>query len=496
MIKILTSEQVRAADRYTIEHEPIASIDLMERASTAFVTKFMGLHPEKKAVRIFCGTGNNGGDGLAIGRLLRANGWVVALYVVGDPDKGSADFKTNFDRVEDVQTIHSAADFPSCHSQDILIDGLFGSGLSRPIQGLHTELVNYLNNQKCQRIAIDIASGLYADKPVPANSVVFQPHYTFTFQTPKLAFFQPENHAFVGEFRILPIGLDDQFISDQSTSFYYTEADDVRNLLPTREKFAHKNKVGRLLIIAGSKGKMGAALLCTKAAFKTGVGLVNVHVPKCGVQIVQVAVPEAMAVEDTGSDYCESIEASEDTIAIGPGLGIRAATLKSFESFIKATTAPLVIDADALNLLAENDHLLKHLPEDSILTPHPGEFKRLVGSWKNDFEKLDKLRSFCRQLKVHVVLKGAYSAVCNSSGDVFFNSTGNPSMATAGSGDVLTGVIGSFLAQGLQPFDALRLGVYLHGLAGDEAVLQLESEWIQATDIVDHLRLAAASLSC
>lgn len=494
-MKILTSEQIREVDQFTIQNEPIASIDLMERACEAFVLKFQELIHEKYPVKIFCGVGNNGGDGLAIGRLLKEKGLEVFLYVVGNPRKGSEDFKANLDRSELYAVIDSEKDLPTINEDDIVIDGLFGSGLSRPLEGFYKALVEYLNQQKCRKISIDIASGLYANQPIEKDAVVFKPDWTFSFQLPKLSFFMPGCYPYVGEWHLLDIGLDQSFIGKQKTDFFLSEKSEFIPLIPSRQKFAHKNQVGRLMVIAGSKGKMGAAVLCTGAAFRAGAGLVNACVPKCGTDIMQVAIPEAMVIEGGGTNEIQSIPKTEDTTIVGPGLGTHAKTLVAFEKFLKQTKRPLVIDADGINLISKKKALLKMLPAESILTPHPGEFERLVGKSKNDLEKLEKLQKLCKKNKVNVVLKGAYSAVCNTQGEVYFNPSGNPGLATAGSGDVLTGIVGAFLAQGLPPFEALRLGVYLHGVAGDQAVRELETPWIQASDIIDFLPNAVSSLT-
>ncbi|MEP1034875.1 NAD(P)H-hydrate dehydratase [Ekhidna sp.] len=493
-MKILSSQQIREADQYTIKHEPISSIDLMERASNAFVNKFLGLHPEKKLVYIFCGTGNNGGDGLSIGRLLTGRGWKVHVYIVGDPEKGTDDFKINLERLKSFESIGRIDDFPNIPSNSIVIDALFGSGLSRPIEGLFGALIKFLNEQNAQRIAVDISSGLFADSPLSDNGAVFEADYSISFQLPKLIFFLPDYEKYVGQWRVVDIGLMKNFIQNQKTNFYLSQAKEIKKLIPVRSTFAHKNQVGRLMIVAGSKGKMGAAVLCTRAAFRSGAGLVNVHVPCCGVDILQISIPEAMVSYDEGEAYIESIPKTTDTIAIGPGLGISKETVEALRVFLKSQNKPLVIDADGINILANNLELINMLPKESILTPHPGELKRLIGEWENDFDKLDKLRAFCIKNEFNVVLKGAFSATCNSHGVIYFNPTGNPGLATAGSGDALTGMIGALLAQGLSPFDALQLAVYLHGSAGDEATRELQTPWIQASDIIDFIPQAIGSL--
>ena len=493
-MKVLSAQQIREADQFTIQNEPISSLELMERASESFVLKFMEANRDKRPVKIFCGVGNNGGDGLAIGRLLKEKGWEVYLYVVGNPRKGSEDFKANLERSELYAVLSETKDLPGIGDEDIIIDGLFGSGLSRPLEGFYREVVEYLNQHSCLKFAIDIASGLYASQPLPKDAIAFQPNYTFSFQVPKLSFFLPDYYPYVGEWQLIDIGLDQSFIAKQETHFYQTELEEIAPLFPSRSKFTHKNEVGRLMIVAGSKGKMGAAVLCTEAAFRMGAGLINVCVPKCGIDILQISIPEAMVIDGKGTNEIQSIPNMEDSVILGPGLGTSKKTQDAFEKFLKSTSQPLVIDADGINLLAKKKSLVKLVPKNSILTPHPGEFKRLVGSWKDDYDKLEKLRGFCRKHTLNVVLKGAYSAVCDPEGEIHFNPTGNPALATAGSGDVLTGMIGALLAQGLQPFHALQLGVYLHGLAGDQAVRQLEMPWIQASDIIGFLPNAVGSV--
>lgn len=484
-MKILSSSQIRSADQYTIQHEPISSIDLMERASSSFTSKFQSLYPKKYPVSIFCGIGNNGGDGLVVGRQLREKGWKVSIYIVGEKEKGSPDFLMNLGRIDSYHIINSYDDFPKLDEKGILIDAIFGSGLSRPLEGLFEKLIDFLNAQKLQRVAVDIASGLYADHPMPQKATAFKPHYTITFQSPKLTFLLPEYYQFVGEWFVLDIGLDQHFIRGQGSDYFLTEINEIKDLLPNRSKFTHKNEVGRLQIIAGSKGKIGAAVLCSRAAFRAGVGLVNVQVPKCGVNVLQTTIPEAMVIEDEHENFISDIKMTNDTIAIGPGIGTDEKSLNAFLRLLDGYNKPMVVDADAINMLAKDQSLLMKMPKDSILTPHVGEFKRLVGDWNNDFEKLAKLKAFCQEYNLNVVLKGAYSAVCNIEGVIYFNPTGNPSMATAGSGDVLTGIVASLLAQGMRPFDALRAGVFIHGLAGDLASVEKNQSGLIASDFIE-----------
>lgn len=493
-MKILNASQIRASDQFTIENEPIASIDLMERASNAFVEKFLDLFPYKRPANVFCGTGNNGGDGLAISRLLKTKGWEVTTFIIGNIEKGSKDFLINLEKVSDYIELNSIGDKFEIQENSIVIDALFGSGLTRPIKGFYAQLIQNINLQKVIRISVDIASGLYVDHAIEMDSTVFKPHITISFQCPKLIFFLPDYFDYVGEFHVVNIELNQSFITDQKTNFWFIQKVDLMKNIPKRSKFTHKNKVGRLQIVAGSKGKMGAAILCTTAAFRAGVGLVNVQSPICGIDILQVAIPEAMVIPDKNEDCISKIHSTNDVIAIGPGLGTDEKTIGALTKFLLNHSKPLVIDADGINILSMNKELLSEVPKNSILTPHVGEFRKLVGDWENDLDKLDKLQSFCKKHQLNVVLKGAYSAVCNTEGEVHFNSTGNPVMATAGSGDVLTGIIASFLAQGLKPFEALKFGVFVHGLAGDMARDKVGEVGVMASDIINYIPLEIQNL--
>ncbi|MEQ8580150.1 MAG: NAD(P)H-hydrate dehydratase [Marinoscillum sp.] len=496
MIPILSAQQIRDADQYTIDHEPITSINLMERASRAFVRKFSTLVPGGGRVMVFCGTGNNGGDGLVIARVLIQQAHDVSVFFVGHLDKATEDFKVNFERLSvlsEISQIASEDQIPNIPENAVVIDGLFGSGLSRPVKGLYASVIERINQSGAAVYAIDISSGLYPDQPLTDGAVI-QAACTISFQTPKLIFFLPEMRKYVGTWHVVDIGLDDAFIQGSDTNVFFTQPNDV--VLPLRSTFDHKGSAGRLLLIAGSKGKMGAATLSARAALRSGCGLLYVHTPCCGLNILQVNVPEAMVIEDEHTEVITEVVPADnvDVLAMGPGIGTNSLTQKALADLILHAKEPMVLDADALNILAQNPELLSALPPESILTPHPGEFARLVGAWRSDFEKLEKLRWLATTYQLNVVLKGAYSAVCNSRGSIYFNPTGNPGMATAGSGDVLTGIVAALLAQGLAPFEALRSGVYLHGQAGDEAAIKVGEVSLMASDLIEHLPAAFKKL--
>ncbi len=499
-MKILTTEQIRQADAYTIEHEPIGSLELMERAAEAFVDQFLALFPTPQPVAIFSGVGNNGGDGLAIGRLLTQRGWMVSIFTIGNLEKNSDDFLQNFRRLPSAivnkSHLEERGQFPDLAAEHLVIDGLFGSGLDRPVEGVFGQLIQHLNQSPATIVSIDLASGLTAEGTPPGETII-EPAHTISFQLPKLAFFQPMLSAYVGTWHVVDIGLNRAYIAGQSTDFSLTEAKQVSQWLPQRMRFDHKGKAGQLLLVAGGKTTLGASLLSAEAALRAGTGLLYVHTIKSGRAPFLHRLPEAMVYEDKQLTKITDIntEVSPDALAMGPGVGTDAATYEAFKKYLTSNTAPLVLDADGLNLLAAHEDLYDVLPAHTILTPHPGEFRRLVGNWKDDYEKLVLLKKLAVDRKVTVVLKGAFTAIAGPDGKIVFNPTGNPGMATAGSGDVLTGVIGGLLAQGVEPLHAAILGTYLHGKAGDLAAAETGMLSLLATDIIRFLPGAIRGIS-
>ncbi|MCR5646185.1 MAG: NAD(P)H-hydrate dehydratase [Bacteroidales bacterium] len=465
-MKILSIEKVRQADQYTIEHEPISPEDLMERAAGQVFEWLMKRITKENNVKIFCGNGNNGGDGLVVARRLSKVGIPNQVFMLPD--------------------LHSAMDFPTFGENEIIVDALFGSGLNRPVEGVARELINYLNQQKAIRISIDIASGLFADSPSPVGAI-FKPDYTLTFQMPKLAFLMPENDPYVGQLEILDIRLHPKYLLEVETNNFLVDNEMIKPIIHKRPKYSHKGTYGHALLVAGSEGKTGAAILGAKSCLRTGVGLLSVMLPQSAWTPLQASLPEAMIQVD---DKLEGFTA----IGVGPGLGTSDDAQRTVKRLIQEAQVPLVMDADALNILAENKTWLSFLPAKTILTPHPKEFERLFGKTSNSFERLELLRDMAAKYGIIIVLKGAHTATAMPNGAVFFNSTGNPGMATAGSGDVLTGMILSLLAQRYTPEEAAVLGVYLHGLAGDLAAAETGQEALIASDITAHIGKAYTSL--
>lgn len=496
-MKILTTEQTREADVFTIKNEPISSIDLMERAASKCTDWITNKLKQGTSFAVFCGVGNNGGDGLVIARQLSLLGYDVDVFIVQFSENYSTDFQINLERLreeglfpvflnEQMKNVYVNEDI-------VVIDAIFGSGLSKPITGWLAELIQELNLGKSTKVAIDIPSGLFTeDNSQNKRENILKANFTLTFHQPKLAFLMPQNYSFVGEFEVLDIGLHQEFLQNVACKTIYVTKAIAQSIFHTRQKFAHKGTFGHALIIAGSKGKMGAAILAAKACLRSGAGLLSVQVPKSGLGIMQTALPEAMCLDNDEQDFISELSdiTKFSAIGIGPGLGQEEQTQKVLKLLIQNSSNPLVIDADALNIIAENKTWLAFLPQNSILTPHPKEFERLVGKWATDEERLELLKTFAYKNKIIVVLKGAHTTVACPDEMLFFNSTGNPGMATGGSGDVLTGIVTGLLAQGYEPKDAAILGIYLHGIAGDIAKENLDENAMIASDILNYLPMA------
>ncbi|MEN8118874.1 MAG: NAD(P)H-hydrate dehydratase [Bacteroidota bacterium] len=498
-MKILYSEQVRKLDAYTIENEPILSINLMERAAKVCSNWIINKFKDKPKVKIFSGPGNNGGDGLAIARMLADYGFSVNVFLKST--KLSQNTQINYDRILaqkniNVSILKNKNDFPKINKSDLVIDALFGSGLTRPVEGFYGQIIGFINKSKATIISIDIPSGCFSEdnsKLAKADDggylSVIKAHYTLTLELPFLSFFFPDTQFHIGEWHCLSIGLSKTYLAEiKSTNEYLTKRT-IKKTLKKRQKFDHKGTYGHALLIAGSYGKMGAAILAAKACLRTGIGLLTTHFPISGYEIMQTAVPEAMVcIDESGTLFCKSDEQDlYQAIGIGPGIGQKKATLNSLIGVLTNAEKPVVLDADALNLIAKNNDLYDLIPENSILTPHPGEFRRLVGESASYFEQYQKQIELAKKQKIIVVLKGAHTSIALPDGRCYFNSSGNPGMATAGSGDVLTGVLTSLLAQGYEPEDAAQLGVYLHGLAGDIAAQKMGMETVIAGDIINNL---------
>lgn len=495
MIKIFPTDKVKELDQYTIQNEPISSIDLVERASTVFVHEFCRRYSKQTRIIVFAGQGNNGADALAVARMLKDECYKVETYLFNPTGHLSFDCEINKQRILDLEKVEFTevvTDFvpPVLTDRDVVIDGLFGSGLNRPVTGGFASVIQYINQSEATVVAIDIPSGLFGENNQTNDpDSIIRANLTLTFGFPKLAFFFPENAQYVGEWKMLDIGIHPDIVDNTPTPYMMITEEDIAEVFQPRDKFSHKGTYGHALLIAGSKGKMGAAILAARSCLRSGAGLLTVHIPQRGEVIMQTAFPEAMISMDPHQDYFTTVPeiSTYSAIGAGPGLGQHLESAAALERLLQTTDKPVVLDADALNLIASNNDLLNRIPPRSILTPHPKEFDRIAGESNTMHERLKKAQAFAIEHKLCVILKGTYTAICTTGGNVYFNSSGNPGMATAGSGDVLTGIILSLLAQGAEPETAAIAGVFLHGTAGDLAAVYRSEESMIAGDITDML---------
>ena len=502
-MKIFTTAQIHELDKYTIEHEPIASLNLMERAARALTEAVIQEWPATMPVVIFAGPGNNGGDALAMARMMSEQNYQVTVYLFNISGQLSPDCAANKQRLQDARRLKNFIevsmefDPPVLDSNTLVIDGLFGSGLNKPLAGGFASLVKYINASQAKIVSVDVPSGLMTeDNTYNVRANIIRADMTLTLQQPKLSFLFPENQPFVGELRVLDIKLSKEGMAKIEAPFSMVDASDVRACLLDRSPFAHKGQMGTALLIAGSYGMAGSAVLASKACMRSGAGKVVVNTPRRNIPILQASVPEAIVrAGNEETIFTETVDTEDyQAVGIGPGLGQSEQTAIALIAQLRRTQCPLVVDADALNILANHRAWMQQLPKGIIMPPHPKELDRLEGHSADTYERLTKARHLAERLKGYVILKGHYTAICCPDGHIIFNATGNAGMATAGSGDVLTGILTGLLARGYKPQDACVVGVYLHGLAGDLAAQELGEESLIASDIISHLGKAFLKL--
>ena len=503
-MKIFTAAQIHELDNYTITHEPIKSIDLMERAAKTITRAIMDEWTDRTPMVIFAGPGNNGGDALAVARLLAEDNYKVSVYLFNIHNKLSDDCAANKQRLIDSKRVGHFTevtlnfDPPELTEDMVVIDGLFGSGLNKPLIGGFASLVKYINQCPAKVVSIDIPSGLMCeDNTYNIHSNIIRADLTLTLQQKKLSMMMADCQKYIGRLRVLDIRLSKEYIDKTEANCRILEEQDVRRLLMPRDDFAHKGAMGNALIIAGSYGMAGAAVLATRACLRSGVGKVTVHTPRRNYLVMQTAVPEAVMQMDHEETYfSESVDSTDfDALGIGPGLGLVENTAIALIGQIRRTSCPIVADADALNILANHQAWMQQLPSGIIMTPHPKEFDRMAGSTSNnDYERLIRAQQMAEHIKGYIILKGHHSALCMPDGHIVFNATGNSGMATAGSGDVLTGILTALLARGYDKGTACQLGMYLHGLAGDLAAKEVGKESLVASDIIQFLPKAFLKL--
>lgn len=483
-MKIFGVEKIREADEITILRQGITSYELMERAGNEAFLWIKQAYPDKETCfRVYCGSGNNGGDGLVVARLLHEDGYRVTVHSVGG--NASEDNKIALQNtVEQGVAIVEYLLLEDDCEKTIIIDALLGTGISREPEGNYMKAIELINNSSLPVISIDVPSGLFLDKP---TKVAVKSKTVLTFQFPKFAFYLNSNYDFLNTVVVLDIGLDKDFISAESSDIIFVDDKEVALCYRPVPFYAHKGTQGHALLVGGSYGKIGAITLAAKAALKAGSGLVTAYIPECGYNILQTALPEVMVLTN-GNRYISQVafDLKPTVIGIGPGMGHNEETQRALHERLKLQSEPMVIDADALNILASNKEWLIEVPEGSVLTPHPKELRRLIGDWHDDFERIEMVKAFSKQYKIVVVMKDARTMVVYED-EVYINSTGNSALATGGSGDVLTGIITGLIAQGYTSIDASVFGVYLHGLTADIGVQEVGKQSFTASSIINYM---------
>ncbi|WP_313100396.1 NAD(P)H-hydrate dehydratase [Epilithonimonas sp.] len=495
-MKILTANQIKNCDTATIENG-ISSIALMEKAATKCCDWIIDYFRNADKFLIFCGNGNNGGDGFAIARILYEKGFDVEVFINKDNMKFSRESEINFKKIKAITGI-DVKDFSEVFNvkdeKSIIVDALFGYGLNRELSDDFKNLIKKLNQIKAQKISIDIPTGLYADKIIEENSTVFNADFTLTFQFYKRSFLHPETGKFCGKIIVLDIDLDEDFINEVETDYFVIDEKLIKEVYKPRGDFSHKGTFGKSILVGGSYGKMGAILMSTLSALKTGSGLTFNIAPECGNVILQSQIPEAMFI-GSGKNYIDKIEIQEKAVyGIGPGLGKEKQTKKALLEFLESYNQYVVLDADALNILAENNKL-NLIPKNAVITPHPLEFERLFGKTANSFERIELAKQKAKELQIFIILKDHHTAVITPEKKVFYNITGNSGMAKGGSGDVLTGILTSLISQKYEIEKSCIFGVWLHGKAGDLAAQKFSKEAMLPTDLINKIGEVFKSLS-
>lgn len=503
-MKILSGQEIKNIERETIEAQGITSVELVERVGRAVADEIKALRMPGSPVLVFAGWGNNGADALETARLLAQDGYqpVVYLFNIGGA-RLSTECALFRDRLLDcpgvtLYEITGAEPFqwPEPTAASLIVDGLFGSGLDRPLPRSFQMLVRNINESGATVVSIDVPSGLFGDwnGNAPREDMI---HATLTLaiEFPRMSFMLADNASVVGDWKVIRVGYDAASVKRAPFTFMLVDGALCSRFLVPRAKFAGKADFGHTLLFAGSRGMMGAAVLAARGALRSGAGKVTVHGPASGNPVVQIAVPAAMYVDDPGAMFITEMKYGQgfDAVAVGPGIGRNTETAAALERLVKGASAAgqrLVLDADALNIIADNPRILSYLTPLSVLTPHAGEFDRIFGKSDNAEERLKKAIRASEDYNVIIVLKGRYTAVVRPDGKIMFNGSGSPALATPGSGDVLTGVIAGLMGQGLASEIAAFVGPYVHGLAGEMAAARHGEYGVTAEDIANHIGAA------
>ncbi|MBC7555722.1 MAG: NAD(P)H-hydrate dehydratase [Chryseobacterium sp.] len=490
-MKLFTSKQILELEKKTLIEDKITSLELMERAAEKFAKTIIADYRKSENIYIFCGNGNNGGDGFASARLLHYEFFNIKVFIDLKNQKYSESAEFNLNRIKknsgiEIYDFSEIKNF-KIQKKDIIVDALFGIGLNRKLSGKSEELIDILNEIDSVKVSVDIPSGLLSDEITPDNFTVFKADKTFSFQFWKKAFLYPETGKYCGDIKILDIGISKSWIEKESIHYHVIDEDLIKSIYKKRDDFSNKGDFGNSVIIAGSYGKIGAAVLATKAAMRSGSGLTFAISPECGYAVLQSTAPEAMFIKG-GENFIDTINLPKNAVCgIGPGLGTGNETIKSVLNFLKSCINPLIIDADALNILSKNKSEFKSIPENSIITPHPKEFERLFGKTQNSFERTDLGLKMAKKFKIVIVLKDHHTQIITPQNEVFYNITGNSGMAKGGSGDTLTGILTSLLSQSYEPKNTAIFGVWLHGKAGDFAAHSNSKEAMLPADLVNNI---------
>lgn len=503
-MKIFTNDDIRAIDRITIERGT-SSAELITRVADGVADEIISRYPSSRPTAVFAGPGNNGADALAVSIRLARQGFMpdVYLFNIGG-DKLSPECRTFKEGLRDqpgirLTEVTGSFTLPDLDASYLVIDGLFGSGLREGLSGGFMSLVRYINESGASVVSIDVPSGMFSDwNRGVINRNIIHADLTIAIQFPRLAFLMKENAELVGQWKVIDIGLDADTIRHTPTNFQIVDTAGIRKLLKPRDPFASKADLGHALIAAGSYGMMGAAQFAARGALRSGVGKLTVHTASWGYEIIQGNVPEALFSPDANDNFITVIPPARNfsAVAIGPGIGTADPTVTALETFLKSAVDPVLLDADALNCIAKRRALLDLLPDHSIITPHAGEFDRLFGKHSTDEERLLRAVKAAEDYNILILLKGRYTALVRPDGKVYFNSSGTPALATAGSGDVLTGIIASFLAQGYKPEVAALIGAFVHGIAGEIASETHGTLGTTASDIADATGKALRRIMC
>jgi hydroxyethylthiazole kinase-like uncharacterized protein yjeF len=494
-MKVFNSLQIKKIDRLTIENEPISSIQLMERASLRFTQWFTNRFDSSHQVVVFAGAGNNGGDALAISRMLVERHYRVRVFLVVTGTSLSVDCVTNLKRLEAylnpvILDSENNEGLPHLDHREIIIDGIFGSGLNRPVDGHTGTIIRHINHNAGCVVSIDIPSGLFGeDNRLNNPENIIKASFTVSFEFPFFSFFMSENEKYTGLWEVIEIGLHKESIEKLEPFYLSLDTVMIRELIIPRKKYSHKGTYGHALIIAGKYGMMGASVLCAKACLRGGAGLTTVCIPRLGYDIVQSSIPEALVQAGDSDEIFNKVPdlSKFQAIACGPGIELASATGKALHDLLVHACVPLVLDADALNILSEHKDWIELLPRGTVITPHPKEFDRLAGTSPDMYSRHLKQLEFASKYNVLVILKGAHTLISTPDGKSYINTTGNPGMATGGSGDVLTGLLVSLMAQGYSSLNASLIAVFIHGLAADLALESSSMEALIAGDIIEKI---------